>query len=102
MKFKILCLFWFCIVFSCNNISNIIPVSKSSYIEKYHCFPYEVSMYNLKNVLFNDDFFQYPRQQFCNLICEMLSYFPFIKIGIFERCDAIPPVLHHIVPRLHR
>lgn len=43
----------------CNN-SNVLPGAKIGYLEKYHCWPYDVTVYSVKNIKIDSLFFTYP------------------------------------------
>jgi hypothetical protein len=89
MKIKNLWVLFICLVISCNNISNIVPIDNSNKIGEYHCFPYEVSIYDIQGISFNEVFYQYPNEQFCNLTsgCELIKWMKFSESPLALVCD---------------
>ena len=47
----------------CNN-SNVLPGAKIGYLEKYHCWPYDVTVYSVKNIKIDSLFYTYPLKRY--------------------------------------
>jgi len=71
------------ILFGCNeNASNILPEGNLKYLEKYHCWPYDVNVYSIDEVKIDSLFYSYP----------LRSYFgenPKYKITTWTKYDEI-------------
>ncbi len=44
----------------CYNSNSILPKAKINHLEKYHCWPYDVTVYSVKNIKIDSLFFTYP------------------------------------------
>ena len=75
----------------CSNKNDIIPSKRLGYIESYHCFPYDVKIYKTQDLIFDDNFFQYPKESFCNLTsgCNLIKWTKFSEYDKEERNDVI-------------
>lgn len=49
---------------SCNNFKEPIPNVDIVYTDKYHCWPYDVEIYSVKNVKIDSTFFKYPQKDY--------------------------------------
>lgn len=47
----------------CNN-SNVLPGAKIGYLEKYHCWPYDVTVFSVKNIKIDSLFYTYPLKRY--------------------------------------
>ena len=47
----------------CNN-SSVLPGAKIGYLEKYHCWPYDVTVYSVKNIKIDSLFYTYPLKRY--------------------------------------
>ena len=53
------------ILFSCNESStNVLPNVNLKYLEKYHCWPYDVNVYSVEGVMGDSLFHNYPLQSY--------------------------------------
>lgn len=47
----------------CNN-SNVLPGAKIGYLEKYHCWPYDVTVYSVENIKIDSLSYTYPLKRY--------------------------------------
>jgi len=77
------------ILLGCNeNTSNILPEGDLKYLEKYHCWPYDVNVYSIDEVKIDSLFYSYP----------LRSYFgenPKYKITAWTKYDEIDTTAWH-------
>ncbi len=53
------------ILFGCNeDTSNILPKGDIKYLEKYHCWPYDVNVYSIDEVKIDSLFYSYPLRSY--------------------------------------
>jgi hypothetical protein len=53
------------ILFGCTeNTSNILPNGELKYLEKYHCWPYDVEIYSVDEVKVDSLFYTYPLRSY--------------------------------------
>ena len=52
------------IVISCDKARDSIPNVKINYIDKYHCWPYDVKVYSVENIKLDSLFYTYPKQSY--------------------------------------
>jgi hypothetical protein len=62
-KSGIIFLFLVLCLSGCNN-SNVLPGAKISYLEKYHCWPYDVTVYSVENIKIDSLFYTYPLKRY--------------------------------------
>lgn len=48
----------------CYNSNSILPKAKINHLEKYHCWPYDVTVYSVKNIKIDSLFYTYPLKQY--------------------------------------
>ena len=44
--------------------SHVLPGAKIGYLEKYHCWPYDVTVYSVKNIKIDSLFYTYPLKRY--------------------------------------
>lgn len=73
-------------IFGCRNSSDILPVAELRCISDYHCWPYDVKIYSVKDLRIDSLFYTYP----------LNSYFgenPKYKITTWSKYDEIDTAL---------
>ena len=48
----------------CYNSNSILPKAKINHLEKYHCWPYDVTVYSVKNIKIDSIFYTNPLKQY--------------------------------------
>ena len=65
VNLKIIFILLMAILFGCNEKnSSILPKGDLNYLEKYHCWPYDVNVYSVNNVKIDSLFYAYPLKSF--------------------------------------
>lgn len=61
---KILSLVLLVALIGCKRSSNLLPKADINYLEEYHCWPYDVTVYSTENVRIDSLFYTYPLQSY--------------------------------------
>ena len=64
INIRILILLLIVTLIGCNNGSNFLPEADITYLEEYHCWPYDVTVYSVDNVKIDSLFYTYPLQSY--------------------------------------
>lgn len=64
IKFILLSLTLLVISFSCKRTSGLLPDADIDYNGKYHCWPYDVTVYSIDNIKIDSLFYAYPLQNY--------------------------------------
>ncbi|WP_321515399.1 hypothetical protein [Marinifilum fragile] len=64
LNFRTLSLLLIVILLGCRNASNLVPEADINYLEKYHCWPYDVMVYTVDNIKVDSLFYTYPLQSY--------------------------------------
>ncbi|GAP43965.1 hypothetical protein TBC1_112124 [Lentimicrobium saccharophilum] len=48
------------LIFGCRNSSNILPDTELKFVSDYHCWPYDVNIYSVKDIKIDSLFYTYP------------------------------------------
>ncbi len=70
------------LIFGCRNSSGILPEAELKFVSNYHCWPYDVTVYSVKDIKIDSLFFSYP----------LNSYFeenPKYKLTTWSKYDEI-------------
>ena len=63
-NFRILSILLIVTLLGCRNTSSLLPEADINYLEKYHCWPYEVTVYSIDNIKIDSLFYTYPLQSY--------------------------------------
>jgi hypothetical protein len=53
------------LLFGCDNLKTVVPFTIKGKVSSNHCFPYNVSVYKIDDVIAVDKLNTYPKQEFC-------------------------------------